>query len=80
MSIDKDVRERRAIFLFYRDYEADKFVKYDRYLKRILRPIYNKLHSKQKKTGFRVSFEALARSLADIGYKVYVNDYSSAEK
>jgi hypothetical protein len=70
--------DKKTVLLFYKEYEADKFIKYDRYLKRIVRPFYNALHHRQKKTGFAVSFELMRRALTDAGYHVVVNHYPTA--
>lgn len=75
---DADLQSRRTLLLFFHEFESDKFIPYDRYLKRIVRPVYNRLHSKQKKTGFGVWFERLTKSLQLRGYFVSVNDYRSA--
>jgi hypothetical protein len=74
------IAERRAILLFFRKFEQDKFVKYDRYLKRIVRPFYELMHRRQKKTGFAVSFHLLVRALTKSGWIVYVNDRALARK
>jgi hypothetical protein len=79
-SVDQAIRARKAILLFYRDAEYDKFFKYDRYLKRIVRPLYNKLHHRRKTTGARVWFELLARALERQGFVVRVNDYAAARQ
>jgi len=71
--------DKKTVLLFYKEYEADKFIKYDRYLKRLLRPLYHKLHHRQKKTGFAVSFELMREALANAGYDVHVNDYKTAK-
>ena len=55
----KAIADRKAILLFYREPEQDKYVKNDRYIKRILRPVYNLMHHRQKQTGFAVSFDLL---------------------
>jgi hypothetical protein len=65
---------RTPILLFYREFEKDKFIKYDRYLKRIVRPVYNLTHNRQKKTGFAVSFELMVRALRNQGWTVRIND------
>jgi glycosyltransferase involved in cell wall biosynthesis len=75
--IDNLLREK-SVLLFYKEYEADRFFKYDRYLKRILRPLYHAFHHRQKKTGFAVSFDLMRRALTKAGYKVRVNDYQLA--
>ncbi len=79
-SVDRHISERKAILLFYKEAERDKFFKYDRYLKRIVRPLYHKLHHRQKKTGYGVCFELLTRSLEQNGWLVRVNDFASARK
>jgi glycosyltransferase involved in cell wall biosynthesis len=73
-----NINNRKTVLLFYKEYEADKFFKYDRYLKRILRPLYNFTHRRQKKTGFAVSFDLLRRALINADYDVRVNDYATA--
>jgi glycosyltransferase involved in cell wall biosynthesis len=70
----------RVMLLFFRDFERDKFVKYDRYLKRLVRPLYNLTHSRQKKTGFAVAFSLLCRALEQAGYDARVNDFSTARR
>jgi len=71
---------RKTLLLFYREYEADKFVKYDRYLKKILRPLYHMTHHRQKTSGYAVWFDLLRRGLAKAGFGVRVNDYRTARK
>lgn len=77
-SIDKDISERKAILLFYQEAECDTFFRHDRYLKRVVRPLYNKLHRRQKKSGFGVCCELLQRALEQQGWTVRLNDYASA--
>jgi hypothetical protein len=77
-SLKKAVADGKLILLFYKEFEKDKFIKYDRYFKRLVRPIYNFAHTRQKKTGFGVSFELLHRALSKQGWLVRVNDYSLA--
>jgi hypothetical protein len=72
--------ERSPILLFYREFEQDKFIKYDRYLKRIVRPVYNLTHHRQKKTGFAVSFELMVRALRNQGWTVRINDRAYARR
>ena len=74
------IADRKAILLFYREFEQDKFLKYDRYLKRVVRPIYNLMHHHQKQTGFAVSFNLLVRALRKYGWLVYVNDRALAKR
>jgi hypothetical protein len=78
--VDRHILERKAILLFYKEWERDKFVRYDRYLKRAVRPLYNMMHRHQKKTGFLVWFELLKRALEQQGWTVRVNDFASARK
>lgn len=73
-----DLADRRVVLLFYKEAERDKYIKYDRYLKRIIRPLYELTHHRQKKTGFAVSFELLRR--AQEGWDVRVNDYRLARR
>jgi hypothetical protein len=68
----------KDILMFYKEVEADKFVPGDRYLKRVLRPIWEMFHHRQKKTGFRVSFDLMAEALTRAGYRVHVNAYGLA--
>src|SRR5262249_11344412 len=75
----QDLSNKKTVLLFYKENEADKFFKYDRYLKRILRPIYHQLHHHQKKSGFAVSFDLMRRGLIKAGYDVRVNDYRTAQ-
>ncbi len=68
------------VLLFYKEFEVDKFVRGDRYLKRVVRPFWNMVHSRQKKTGFKVSFENLCQSLRLAGFNVRVNEYAVARR
>src|SRR5215470_1009856 len=70
--------DQMPILLFYRELERDKFIRYDRYLKRVVRPVYNLTHRRQKKTGFAVSFELMVRALRKQGWNVHINDRASA--
>jgi hypothetical protein len=78
--VDEAIRQRNAVLLFFKDWDQDKFVKYDRYLKPLFRPLYNKLHRNRKKTGHQVSFDLMTLALKQQGYVVRVNDYASARK
>jgi glycosyltransferase involved in cell wall biosynthesis len=80
LSLRKVVADRKLILLFYNEFEKDKFIRYDRYLKRVVRPVYNLTHARQKKTGFGVWFELLQTALVRQGWVVRVNDYSLARK
>lgn len=76
MSILKD----NTVLLFYRDFERDSFFHNDRYVKRILRPIYHALSRRQKVSGFLVWYRLLAQALRGAGYKVLENDYRFARR
>jgi hypothetical protein len=76
----RGIEDRKIILLFYREFERDKFFKYDRYLKRIARPFYNLTHHRQKQSGFAVSFELLRRALSKSGWSVLVNDRALARR
>jgi glycosyltransferase involved in cell wall biosynthesis len=78
--LERAIADRKVILLFYKEFEKDKFFKYDRYLKRIVRPVYDLTHKRQKKTGFGVSFELLKRALEKQGWLVRVNDHALARK
>src|SRR5258708_28631485 len=79
-SLERAIADRKLIFLFYKEFEKDSFFRYDRYLKRVVRPIYNLTHARQKKTGFGVSFELLKQALEKQGGLVRINDYALARK
>jgi hypothetical protein len=68
------------VLLFYRDFEKDTFFKNDRYLKRIVRPVYTAITRKQKVTGFLVWYRLLVQALKRAGYDVRENDYRFARK
>jgi glycosyltransferase involved in cell wall biosynthesis len=68
----------KDILLFYREHETDRLIPGDRYLKRLVRPVYDRLHHKQKVTGFGVSFNMLYRGLTEAGYVVHRNPYALA--
>src|SRR6516162_395861 len=80
VSLERAIAERRLILLFYKEFEKDKFFMYDRYLKRVVRPIYDLTHTRQKKTGFGVSFELLKQALEKQGWLVRINDHALARK
>ena len=58
------IADRRVILLFYQPFERDNLFRYDRYIKRVVRPLYNLTHRRQKQSGFDVSFDLLKRALA----------------
>lgn len=69
-----------TVLLFYREYEADLFLPGDKYLKRLLRPIYNKLHHRQKVSGFLMWYQLLVNALERLGLDVRTNDYRTARR
>lgn len=71
-------RDDGPILLFFREPERDRLLPYDRYVKRVLRPLYHSLHKRQKTTGFAVSFRLLRTALERAGYEVRVNDHAYA--
>jgi Glycosyl transferases group 1 len=79
-SLERAIADRKLILLFYKEFEKDKFFKYDRYLKRVVRPVYDLTHTRQKKTGFGVSFELLKKALEKQGWVVRINDYAVARR
>ena len=79
-SLERAIAGRKLILLFYKEFEKDKFFMYDRYLKRVVRPIYDLTHTRQKKTGFGVSFELLKQALEKQGWLVRINDHVLARK
>jgi glycosyltransferase involved in cell wall biosynthesis len=78
--IRQSIADRKAILLFYQEAERDSFIRHDRYLKRVLRPLYNLTHRRRKKTGFRVAFDLLVRALRQQGFTVRINDYATARR
>jgi hypothetical protein len=66
--------DKQTVLLFFDEPVRDKFIPYDRHLKKILKPLYNRFHSRQKVTGFARSFELLVMALTRAGYDVRVND------
>ncbi|HUY67851.1 MAG TPA: hypothetical protein VMV79_00940 [Alphaproteobacteria bacterium] len=76
----EDLLKRKTALLFYKEYERDSYFQGDRYLKRILRPLYHRAHSRQKKSGFAVSFDLMRRALTKAGCDVRVNDHRAARR
>lgn len=74
----RSLQPGRTILLFYADFERDRFVRSDRYLKRMARPLYARFASKPPRSGFRLWFDLLASSLEAAGYDVRVNDENTA--
>ena len=78
LSYDPAPAAKNHVLLFFKEHEVDRFVPGDRYLKRVARPLYNRLHSRQKVTGFGVSFDMLCRGLGEAGFIVHRNNYALA--
>lgn len=69
-----------TVLLFYRDFESDSYFKNDRYVKRLIRPLYHAFTRRQKVTGFLVWYRLLAQALRQAGYDVRENDYRYARR
>ncbi len=70
--------EGKTVLLFYKEYESDTLIPFDRYLKRALRPIYYLFTHRQKTNGYRVWRDLLIKALEQQGYDVHLNDYALA--
>jgi hypothetical protein len=70
----------RTVLLFFKDFESDRWVPGDRYLKRLVRPAYNLFNRRQKVTGFQMAFRLLVEALRLRGYDVRQNDYAAARR
>jgi hypothetical protein len=70
----------RTVLLFFRGFETDRWLPGDRYLKRIVRPLYNRFTRRQKITGFEMAFQLLAKALERRGYDVRRNAYGLARR
>lgn len=73
-----DLAQKKVVLLFYKEFERDSYFKNDKYLKRIVRPVYHLFSKKQKVSGFYVWYSLLVEALRQEGYKVYVNNYKLA--
>src|SRR5260370_34547073 len=80
LPLEGAIAGKKLILLFYKEFEKDTIFKYDRYLKRVVRPIYNLTHARQKKTGFGVSFELLKQALEKQCWLVRINYYALSRK
>lgn len=69
-----------TVLLFYKEYERDTFFRNDRYLKRAIRPLYNKIRPDQAVSGFYVWYLNLVQALRQEGYQVITNNYALARK
>lgn len=70
----------RDILLFYKDFERDSWFKNDRYIKRVVRPIYNIVRKGAKVSGFFMWYQLLTTALRKSGYRVHLNDYNLARR
>jgi hypothetical protein len=71
----------RTVLLFYKEYELDKWLPGDRYLKRVVRPLYARLSGRRHRvSGFRVAYDLLVEALRRGGYDVRHNDYAAARR
>jgi hypothetical protein len=73
-------RAGNHVLLFYKPFEVDRFVPGDRYLKRLVRPLYNRFHHRAKVNGFGVSFDLMCHALTEAGYVVHRNAYALARE
>jgi hypothetical protein len=76
----KPVQPGHTVLLYFKRYESDRFLPYDRYLKRVLRPVYARLRHRPGVTGFERWLEMLRAALVEAGYDVRVNDWGAARR
>jgi len=69
----------KIVLLFYKDFEKDSMFKNDRYLKRIIRPIYHTFSKRPKVSGFYIWYQLLIKALRQQGYEVRINDHKFAK-
>jgi len=69
-----------VVLLYYQEYEWDRFFRYDRYLRRVARPVYKWIRKDQSVTGFYVWYRSLVESLRLCGYQVILNDRALARR
>jgi hypothetical protein len=69
-----------TILLFYAGHRdgVDRFVPFDRYLQKLVKPAYKRLAGKPATTGFEVWFRSLVAALELAGHRVVVNDRRAA--
>lgn len=75
-----DFNRDKVVLLFYKDFERDYFFKNDRYLMRVVRPVYHLFKKSQKVSGFFVWYQLLIKALRQQGYVVRLNDYALARR
>jgi hypothetical protein len=74
-----DFERDKVVLLFFKNFEKDSFFRNDRYIKRVLRPIYSRILRKQSISGFEVWYQLLIKALRGAGYNVRLNDYRLAK-
>ncbi len=70
--------DNKVVLLFFKNFETDSLFAYDRYLKRLLMPLINRVRKSQKVSGFMVWCQLLQRALEEQGYEVHLNNYALA--
>jgi len=70
----------KNVLLFFKDFERDSFIVGDRYIKRIVRPVYRLFNRKQKTSGFYVWYQLLIKAVQQQGYTVHLNNYKLARQ
>lgn len=69
-----------TVLLFYKEWEKDKYVPYDRYVRRIVKPAYNVVRRNQGVSGFRMWYQLLVQSLRSCGHRVVTNNAQLARR
>lgn len=75
-----DLKRNNVVLLFYKDFERDYYFKNDRYIKRVIRPVYHLFSKNQKVSGFFVWYQLLIKALRQQGCVVRLNDYALARR
>ncbi|HYW07946.1 MAG TPA: hypothetical protein VE913_13380 [Longimicrobium sp.] len=70
-----------TVLLFFEEYEVDRFIPGDRYLKRLVRPLHAALTGRRHRiSGFARAYRMLVDALRRQGYDVRSNDYRLARR
>jgi hypothetical protein len=72
--VTKASSKRDVVLLFYKDFETDRYVRFDRYAKKVFKPLYSRIANRPSVTGFKMWFDLLVLALEREGYDVHVND------
>lgn len=72
--------DRDLILLFFKDFESDSFLRGDRYVKRVVRPVYHRMRRRPQVSGFAMWFRLLVQALEAAGLDVRVNDRRTAAR